>query len=129
MLFFLLHACGNECSYFEACDGDTLLVCGDGVDQQFGRKVYEVPCEAPNPVCVATSDEHAVCAVGADPCESDAAATCDGDVLLACVHVLQTFAVEDGSLVDDVWLTQGTDCSADGRTCDETAGACVGTRR
>lgn len=128
MLLLLLAACFNDCAYFEACDGDTLLVCGEGVDQQFNRKVNPVPCTAPNEVCVPTSDQHATCAADATPCAEGDAASCDGDVLLACVNVLLTYEVSDGSEADNVWLFQGTDCAAAGQVCgvdDSGAAACV----
>lgn len=41
----LAPGCGNACSYFEQCANDTtLLQCGEGVDQMFGRKERKEPC-------------------------------------------------------------------------------------
>lgn len=80
----LLPAC-NECSYWEQCDGDTLLVCGEGPDQVVGRKVAAYPCTSPNALCK-QEDEHAWCVADAgtscDP--ATYAASCDGDLLLSC---------------------------------------------
>lgn len=128
MLILLLAACGNDCDYFQACDGDTLLVCGEGVDQQVNRKIHEVPCEAPNAVCVTTEpDSYATCAADEAPCTEGDAPACDGTVLRTCVQALLTYEVSDGSVASDVWLWQGTDCAANGLVCGDDAGtaACV----
>lgn len=126
MLFLLLLACGNECDYFETCDGNTLLVCGESVDQQFNRKVHEVPCEAPNDTCVAMTDSEATCAADATPCTEGDAATCDEDVLLTCTNALLTYNVSDGSVADDVWLWEGTDCTAEGKVCADDGTGVLG---
>lgn len=113
--FFL--GCFNDCSYFEACDGDTLLVCGESADQQVNRKVNEVPCEAPNATCVDVGEKNATCAHAADPCEDGTAATCDGDVLVECVAFTSAIGLlGQGS---DVSFLQATDCAAEGLTCGQ----------
>lgn len=127
MFFFLLAACGNDCDYFEACDGNTLLVCGESVDQLYNRKVNEVPCEAPNAVCVEMTDNEATCAAATEPCTEGDPSSCDGDVLVACTNALLTYNV-DGSQADNVWVYQGTDCAAEGMVCGADGGgnpACV----
>lgn len=122
ILIALLIACGNECSFYESCDGDTLLVCGSGPDQSFGRTVHEIPCTSPNEVCVPVGDSNAGCAASADTCEGTAS-SCDGDVLTECAPFESTLGLYgDGS---DVSLTTSTDCAAIEETCivDDATGA------
>ena len=115
LVLALLLGCNNDCFYFERCDGGTLLVCGDGADQQVNRDVNEVPCEAPNAVCVEVGEDNATCAYEAEACEAGAAATCDGDVLLTC----EPFQSAIGLLGEgtDQSFVQGTDCAAAGMIC------------
>ncbi|MDO9280415.1 MAG: hypothetical protein Q7U06_00800 [Pseudomonadota bacterium] len=124
LLITLFLGCFNDCSYYERCDGDTLLVCGESADQQVNRKVNEQTCEAPNAVCVEVGDDNATCASAADPCDEGAAATCDGDVLVICDAFFSAIGLYgDGS---DVFFPQATDCAATGAVCDADAAACVG---
>jgi hypothetical protein len=127
LLLSLLFGCGNECDFFEACDGNTLLVCGESVDQQFNRKINEQPCEAPNAVCVEMTDDQATCAADAEPCTEGDAPRCEGDVLQTCYQALLTYEVSDGSEADNIWMWEGTDCAASGQVCGEAEGvaACV----
>ncbi len=127
MLILTLLACFNDCSYFERCDGDTLLVCGEGPDQQVNRKENRVPCEAPNDVCVEVGDDNATCAHVPDPCEAGSAATCDGDLLLECAPFTSSLGLYSGDAQDQSFV-QAVDCAADGRVCavgDDGAAACV----
>lgn len=123
-LLALLVAC-NDCNYFEQCDGNTLLVCGEGVDQQVNRKVKEVPCEGDNPVCVAAGDTYATCAVSDESCDPSAPATCDGDLLLSCYDM--SYTVVSGESVTGAALV-AYDCADDGLACvaDEAYGAVCG---
>lgn len=115
LLITLFIGCFNDCSYYERCDGDTLLVCGESHDQQVNRKVNEVPCEAPNAVCVEVGDNNATCAHEADPCDPGTVATCDGDVLVECVEFYSAIGLySDGT---ERSFAQATDCAADGGTC------------
>jgi hypothetical protein len=75
--------CGNECDFFERCDGDVVEVCG-GADQVVNRKVERTPCAAPNPVCVEI-DEHTAMCVTAAAATCDAP-RCDGDLAVNCVE-------------------------------------------
>jgi hypothetical protein len=76
--------CDNECSYFQSCDGNTLLLCG-GPDQSFGRKPVASPCTAPNPICVENGEYAACVAAPATQCDATSAATCtSSDQTLAC---------------------------------------------
>ena len=122
-----LAGCGNECTYFEQCDGDsTLLQCGSGVDQMFGRKVQSVPCDEDNPVCVAEGDDHAAC-VSATTCDPSIPAYCDGDKLVQCGEV---YTVLGGTMegpyetIADcaVLYQEGGTCvtTSDGATCQPT---------
>ena len=60
-LLFATQACDNDCSYDTQCDGNTLLTCGEGPDQMFGRRVHPVACPDSNPICIETSDSEALC--------------------------------------------------------------------
>ncbi len=117
LLITLFLGCFNDCSYYERCDGDTLLVCGEGADQQVNRKVNEVPCEAPNAVCVEVGDANATCAHAADICDSTAAARCEGDVLITCEAFGSALGLY-GSATDASY-EQATDCAAEGETCGQ----------
>ena len=84
VLLLALNGCGNECVYFEQCADDaTLLQCGGGVDQMFGRKVQTLPCDEDNPVCVAEDEDHAAC-VAATACDASVPTRCDGTKLISC---------------------------------------------
>lgn len=115
LVLALLLGCNNDCSYFERCDGQTLLVCGESADQQVNRKVNEVPCEAPNAVCVEVGDDNATCAYEADACAAGAAAACEGDILVTC----DPFQSSIGLLGDgtEQSFAQGADCAAAGMIC------------
>lgn len=107
LMALALVAC-NECRFWEQCDGDTLLVCGQGPDQIVGREVEEHPCESPNSVCK-EREEHAWCVQDAEqPCDpATYVSTCDDDLLLTCPS-------------DAQWVI-ATDCaSAYGSTCAQT---------
>ena len=79
-----LVGCGNECSYFEQCADDaTLLQCGEGVDQMFGRKPDAIACDTANPICVSEDDSHAAC-VAATTCDAAVPLRCDGTKLVSC---------------------------------------------
>ncbi len=81
-----LAACGNECGFWERCNGNVREVCGDGPDQMFGRKIRSFPCEAPNGACVEVNDQLAACVV--EPvatCEEGHAGTCEGTVRTYCM--------------------------------------------
>lgn len=111
-----LLGCGNACSYWERCGDDaTLLVCGAGVDQQFGRTVHEYPCGEANPICVEEGDAHAAC-VAATTCDTSEPARCDGTTLTTCGEAFGAFA---GSLEGPYLVV--TDCVAlmgEGATCE-----------
>jgi hypothetical protein len=78
-------ACGNECNFYQRCDGNTLELCGGGVDQLIGREVQRVPCEAPNPACVELEGGEALCATSATPCDVETyVGRCENDVAFAC---------------------------------------------
>ena len=47
--------CGNECNFFERCNGDAIETCG-GVDQCIGRHPSLETCEAPNGTCAEATD-------------------------------------------------------------------------
>lgn len=123
-----LAGCGNECVYFEQCDGEsTLLQCGAGVDQMFGRKVTSVPCDEDNPICVAEGDDHAAC-VSATTCDPSISAYCDGDKLVQCGEVYTVLGgtmegpyetVADCTLLYDANATCVT--TATGATCQAGA--------
>jgi hypothetical protein len=111
----LLLACNNDCSYYERCDGDTLLVCGEAADQQVNRQVNEVPCEAPNAVCVEVGENNATCAQAAEPCVEGQAPTCEGDLLLTCEPFRSAIGLlGDGS---DQSFVQAVDCAALEKVC------------
>lgn len=118
----LLGGCGNECSFFEQCDGSVLQVCGDGPDQMFGRQIHETACEGDNPVCIEIDDQAAMCAAeDAQACDPDTyAATCEGDLLRTCSGVLYTEPVDYPTAYEVV-----VDCAAEGMSCDAEAGACI----
>jgi hypothetical protein len=74
----------NDCDFHERCEGDVLLVCGEGVDQQVGRKVRRFACAKPNPTCV-PEGAHAFCATSATPrCDLSDPDRCDGEVFTTC---------------------------------------------
>jgi hypothetical protein len=121
-LFALLFGCFNDCSYFETCEGNTLLVCGEGPDQSFGRKENAVQCADANPVCVAVGEQNATCAAGAGFCEEGTVDRCEGDVLVVCDPFQSPLGLMgEGS---DVFVSNGQDCAADGLGCavDEATG-------
>lgn len=112
-------ACGNECGFFEQCDGNVRQVCGDGVDQQVGRDLHEYPCEGDNPVCVELSSQSAAC-VSAQPCEATFVSSCAGDVLTSCVYA-------DGKTQGNLQITNCKESSPNYacETSAEGAGSCV----
>lgn len=116
----LATGCGNECSYFEQCaDESTLLKCGGGVDQMFGRKIAEVACDTANPICVSEDDDHAAC-VAATTCDSTVPQRCDGSTLIQCGTVS---TVLGGELVGP--YETAVDCVAlygESSTCVESEG-------
>ena len=119
-LLALLVAC-NDCSYFETCDGDTLMVCGSGADQQFGRTENPFPCTAPNDVCLPVGTSNATCASSEETCTAESS-TCDGDVLVECAPFDSPLGLYgDGS---EVFVETSTDCAASETTCvaDDVAG-------
>lgn len=127
ILFLTLFACFNDCSYYERCDGDTLLVCGAAADQQFGRQENPFPCEAPNDVCVEVGEQNATCAYDTNPCDAGAAAVCDGDVLVACEAFDSAIGLSTQEAAAQSFL-QGTDCAAAGQVCGtdaDGAAACI----
>lgn len=125
-LLLVLLACGNDCDYYERCDGDTLLVCGESADQQVNRKVNEVPCEAPNDVCVEVGDMNATCAADTGACEAGAVPTCEGDALVSCEPFQSAIGLLGDGTEQSFW--QATDCGEAGMTCamgDEGIVECV----
>lgn len=118
----LLPACDNECDFFERCAGDVLQVCGDGPDQSFGRRVRELPCEAPNTACVERDDKNAACVLPEKAtCEDATEARCDGDVLVSCQRPV---GYSDESAEPARYLV-GVDCAAEGATCTTTRDAVI----
>ena len=122
LLLLALTACLNDCRYFERCDGDTLLVCGGGPDQQIGRTENPFPCEAPNEVCVEVGENNATCAASADLCADGSAATCEGDLWIECLPFSSSLGLYGSG--SEVSTQQATDCAEQGLTCDDTQG-CV----
>lgn len=120
LILALCAGCGNECVYFEQCaDEGTLLECGAGVDQMFGRKVSSAPCDEENPICVSEDEDHAAC-VAAETCDTSAPSRCNGTKLVTCGEVYTRFgATLTGpyeTVVDcvDVIGEAGTCVEADG---------------
>jgi hypothetical protein len=96
-------SCGNNCDFWQRCQGDILQTCGYA-DQCFNRGVRDEPCESPNAACVQVGDS-AFCA--RDPlsrCDGASARRCQGNLLIEC----------SGS-VDGYELA--TDCAETGRSC------------
>ena len=73
--------CGNECNFFERCDGSVLEQCG-GVDQMINRKILAIPCVAPNGTCVEESESAKCVLTPATRC--DAGTQCLGSVAAEC---------------------------------------------
>ncbi|HNC97656.1 MAG TPA: hypothetical protein PKY30_08770 [Myxococcota bacterium] len=121
-LVTLLFACFNDCSYFETCDGNTLLVCGEGPDQSFGRKENPVECEGANPVCVEVGEQNATCAANSGVCDEGTADRCQGDVLVVCELFQSPLGLLGAG--SDVFVSTGRDCAAEGLSCtvDESTG-------
>ena len=116
-LFALLLPACNECSFWERCDGDTLLVCGSGVDQQVGRKIERYDCATPNATCREV-DEHAFCvADGGLACDpATFVPSCEGDLLRSCP------ADVGYELVTDCLDTYGGTCADAGSGAACTSG-------
>jgi hypothetical protein len=77
----------NDCDFWAYCEGNVRVVCGAGVDQQIGRSVQRIPCEAPNPVCVAGGRE-AVCVRSAEArCPFPSPQRCEGNRKISCEPV------------------------------------------
>ena len=114
-MFFLafLVAC-NDCSYFEACDGDTLMVCGSGVDQQVGRTEHPFPCSAPNDVCLPVGEANATCASSEETCTAESSA-CNGDVLVECAPFTSALGLYGTG--SDVLVQTSTDCAVLDKRC------------
>jgi hypothetical protein len=74
----------NDCDFWAYCEGNTRVVCGDGVDQQVGREVRRFPCADPNPICVA-SGRQALCVRSLEPrCQPSFDRRCEGSVEVRC---------------------------------------------
>ena len=105
--------CGNECDFFERCEGNVRQICG-GVDQCLGRRVREEACVMPNDVCVAVG-QRAEC-VHAPPtrCDDAFVPSCDGSVLIRCSGASAGYLV-------------AVDCAAGGERCatGPSGSACV----
>jgi len=85
LLAGLVLGCGNDCDFHEACDGNTLLRCGEGPDQMVGREIHRFPCESPTPLCIEIDDESARCVVEpATICDESYNQHCKGSVLYFC---------------------------------------------
>jgi len=115
-----LQGCDNDCSYLEQCDGDTLLVCGQGPDQMFHREEHETDCTAMlvDGTCVELDNQEATCA--SEPlvecAPQDFEPRCEGDLLMGCQGVWYTEPVDYPTGYE-----AAVDCSADGRSCVEDA--------
>ena len=79
-----LPACGNDCDFFERCNGNTKEVCG-GVDQIVNRKIQSFPCEAPNALCVELNEHQAECVHDPETvCDASTNSVCDGNAMVFC---------------------------------------------
>jgi hypothetical protein len=86
MLSLVLIGCPN-CEYSSKCEGNTLVACNVGIDQQFGSEGYnKIPCETPNPICVNTSVNHAMCVMDdANPCDAESQSDCRDGQTVSCI--------------------------------------------
>lgn len=97
-------SCGNECDFFERCQGNVLQICGEGVDQCWNRHVRDEPCIAPNGAC-ASVGANAICArAPLTECDRSFVPYCEGTLLLECGSSPEGFVVAE-------------DCAMVGRTC------------
>lgn len=105
--------CGNECDFFERCQGDVRQICG-GVDQCLGRRVREEPCSTPNDVCVAVGQRAECVHAPLTRCAESFVSSCDGFLLLRCTGSSAGYVV-------------AMDCSATGERCEAgpDGAACV----
>jgi hypothetical protein len=93
----LVVGCDNECDFTGTrCNGDTVEQCG-GVDQQVGRRVETFPCTEPNSACAEGADETAACVHSpATACDPDTfTPSCDGDLLLRCLLMIEHVEADD----------------------------------
>lgn len=86
--FFVLTALYGcpRCEFDETCDGNTLMTCSVGVDQQVGSPSEATrPCVGENPVCITVDATNALCGIAeARTCTADAAPKCEGGLLVTC---------------------------------------------
>ncbi len=103
-----LYGC-PRCEFDEACDGNVLMTCSIGVDQQVGSPAEaRLACTGANPVCITVDERNALCAIAeARSCVPDTAPRCEGGSQITCV---------DGFEV-------ARNCVAHGNVCGEVEGA------
>jgi hypothetical protein len=91
-------------------------VCGEGVDQQVGRKIRRVDCTAVNPTCVEADENTTVCvrapATACDP--ATFAETCDGNVAVRCARAVGDLGSADANFVTGDECSSGTTCTLAG---------------
>jgi hypothetical protein len=108
--------CGNECDFFERCQGGVRQTCGEGVDQCVNRRIKEEACVAPNGACVSVGGSATCARTPLTECNRSFVARCEGPLLLECSVSPEGFVVAQ-------------DCSVAGRTCGQDSSgraACIG---
>lgn len=124
----LSSAC-NECDYWQQCGEEPgeLLVCGEGIDQQFGRTPRSITCPSPNATCVDVTDTYGACAFSQAPCAENAAPRCEGDVLVRCLMIGETAEAEFPDVTEgaDEELVESGETCANGCVESGGRGACV----